>query len=69
MNVLNPVELIITHEAELAGIPLTEAESRYVAAKRIPRFGLPFDIGQVISFLLSPAAEWVLGVALDVDGG
>lgn len=49
-------ENIITREAELAGITLAEAESRYVAAKRIPRFGLPSDIGKLISFLLSPAA-------------
>ena len=60
---------IIAREAARLGITAAEAEARHVVAKGIARLGSPADIGKAISFLLSPAAEWIHGVALDVDGG
>ncbi len=60
---------IIAREAARLGVTAEEAEARYMAAKGITRLGSPTDIGRAISFLLSPAARWGHGVALDVDGG
>jgi NAD(P)-dependent dehydrogenase (short-subunit alcohol dehydrogenase family) len=62
-------ENIMAQEVTRLGITPAEAEAHHVAAKKISRLGLPSDIGKAISFLLSPAAEWIHGVALDVDGG
>jgi NAD(P)-dependent dehydrogenase (short-subunit alcohol dehydrogenase family) len=34
-----------------------------------PRLGTPQDVAHCVSFLVSPEAEWVTGIALVVDGG
>jgi NAD(P)-dependent dehydrogenase (short-subunit alcohol dehydrogenase family) len=35
----------------------------------LERVGLPADVGRVVCFLASDAAEWVNGKILGVDGG
>jgi peroxisomal 2,4-dienoyl-CoA reductase len=41
------------------------------AAKSIPlgRWGTPEDIGQMVTYLASPAADWITGAIFVVDGG
>jgi 7-alpha-hydroxysteroid dehydrogenase len=40
-----------------------------VASTRMRRLGTPEDIGLAAVYLASPAASWITGVLLDVDGG
>lgn len=41
------------------------------ATRRIPagRWGRPDDIGQMVTYLASPAGDWITGAILVVDGG
>lgn len=41
------------------------------AAETIPlgRWGTPEDIGQMVTFLVSPAGDWITGAIMVVDGG
>ena len=40
-----------------------------IGRTRMRRLGTPADIGLAAVFLASPAASWITGVLLDVDGG
>jgi len=43
--------------------------SRYLAAAPLGRLGQPDDVGDACLFLASPAARWITGANLVVDGG
>lgn len=58
-------------ETPLAAPLLSTDERRQLAAKRhaLGRIGQPSDIALAIAWLSSPAASWVTGQVLHVDGG
>jgi 3-oxoacyl-[acyl-carrier protein] reductase len=46
-----------------------EGVRRYSAAVPLGRLGLPSDVADACVFLASPAARWITGIELVVDGG
>ena len=63
------VEQLDGKRAEASGASIEEV--RHEAEVRIPlgRYGDPAEIGRVAAFLLSPAASYVTGAIVPVDGG
>ena len=61
---------IIATEAMKAVVSGYEgALDKLVARTRLQRLGTPADVGLAAVFLASPAASYITGVCLDVDGG
>jgi 3-oxoacyl-[acyl-carrier protein] reductase len=51
------------------GMSVEEAIEKFPAQAGITRYGEPADIAELIAFILSPAARWMTGTALRMDGG
>ncbi|MEU7383447.1 MULTISPECIES: SDR family oxidoreductase [unclassified Streptomyces] len=56
---------------ELDALSADPQATRAAAESRVPlrRYGMPEEFGRAAAFLLSPAASYVTGVMLPVDGG
>jgi 3-oxoacyl-[acyl-carrier protein] reductase len=55
--------------SEQKGISQEEVEKAWLSTVPEGRLGDPSELGNVIAFLASPAASFVRGVSLPVDGG
>ncbi|MEO7118179.1 MAG: SDR family oxidoreductase [Candidatus Limnocylindrales bacterium] len=55
--------------AQKAGISVEDVQAQARARIPLGRYGEPDELGRVAAFLLSPAASYLDGVVLPVDGG
>ncbi|MEQ6899612.1 SDR family oxidoreductase [Nocardioides sp. YIM 152588] len=71
VNALLPGRIGTDRVAELDAATGDAEASKAAAVAQIPlgRYGRPEEFGRVAAFLLSPAASFLSGVALPVDGG
>jgi 3-oxoacyl-[acyl-carrier protein] reductase len=46
-----------------------EATSKFPEQAQISRFGQPEEIADLLAFMVSPAAKWMTGASLRMDGG
>ncbi|MFF7471964.1 SDR family oxidoreductase [Streptomyces sp. NPDC008092] len=59
----------LEHWAPLHHMTVEEATARFPREAGIARYGEPDEIAELMAFLVSPAARWMTGSALRMDGG
>ena len=60
---------IVQNRANKAGVSKEEVIAKMQASVPVKRFGLPQEIAAVVAFLASPAAAYINGASIPVDGG
>ena len=55
--------------AAAKGLSIEQARSAFLTQAGIARFGEAHDIAEAMAFAVSPAARWMTGTVLRVDGG
>jgi 3-oxoacyl-[acyl-carrier protein] reductase len=63
------IEQLLADRAERNGTSVEEEAAKMAAEIPLGRIGTPEEFGRVAAFLVSPAASFVNGVSLLVDGG
>jgi 3-oxoacyl-[acyl-carrier protein] reductase len=71
MNGILPVRIATDRVRELDALSGDPDEVRARLSERIPlrRYGEPGEFGRAAAFLLSPAASYITGAMVPVDGG
>jgi NAD(P)-dependent dehydrogenase (short-subunit alcohol dehydrogenase family) len=59
----------LEHWAPLHGMSVEEATVKFPAEAGISRYGTPEEIAELMAFVVSPAARWMTGSTLRMDGG
>jgi len=55
--------------SEANHMSMDEAKAKFLVDAHIERYGEPEEIAELIAFLVSPAAKWMTGTAVRMDGG
>ena len=59
----------LDHWAPLHGMTVEEATARFPQEAGIARYGEPEEIADLMAYLVSPAAKWMTGSCVRMDGG
>ena len=59
----------LEHWAQLHKVSVEEATANFPREAGIARYGEPEEIAELMAFLVSPAARWMTGSTLRMDGG
>ncbi|MGH8427292.1 MAG: SDR family oxidoreductase [Gammaproteobacteria bacterium] len=59
----------LEHWAPLHDMTVEEATARFPKEAGIARYGTPEEIAELMAFLVSPAARWLTGSSIRMDGG
>ena len=51
------------------GMTVEEATKKFPADAGISRYGTPEEVADLMAFLVSPAAKWLTGTSVRIDGG
>ena len=60
---------MLSKYAASKGLSLDAAMQRFATEAGISRYGAPEEIADLMAFLVSPAARWMTGAAVRMDGG
>ncbi len=69
MNETEMMQQVVAERALSRGQTVEEVRQGILVKTPLGRFGRPEDVAQVVLFFASPAAAYVTGQAIDVDGG
>jgi 3-oxoacyl-[acyl-carrier protein] reductase len=59
----------LEHWAPLHNMSVEEATAHFPVEAGIARYGTPEEIAELMAFVVSPAAHWMTGTTLRMDGG
>jgi 3-oxoacyl-[acyl-carrier protein] reductase len=59
----------LEHWAPLHNMSVEEATAKFPVEAGITRYGTPEEIAELMAFVVSPAARWMTGSTLRMDGG
>ncbi|WP_431209889.1 SDR family oxidoreductase [Puia sp. P3] len=50
-------------------LSIDDAKEKFLQEAHIERYGKPEEVAELIAFILSPGARWLIGTAIRIDGG
>ncbi|HEX2603479.1 MAG TPA: SDR family oxidoreductase [Oxalicibacterium sp.] len=62
-------EAFLNKWSEANNMSVQEAQTKFLGVADIARYGQPEEIAELMAFLVSPAAKWMTGSAIRMDGG